>query len=197
VVLLLRTNDGEEWVTMAKDEGSFRFVDLPPGFYNVRVQGEGSHVSGVMLDGKNVREVELAVAGWGHTVQNIETTGARGPVIRCRVENKPGVTVQAHNGDWHSEPVITGSAPEIGPDGCEIVVVEPGYYVVEATGLTALTGEAVKLEAYVNVERSDARFHWSSLSIPTWSICPPICVIRPFAGASLAAAHQSDACMCG
>lgn len=152
VVLLLRTNDGEEWVTMAKDDGSFKFIDLPPGFYNVRVQGEGSHVSGVMLDGKNVREVELAVAGWGYTVQTIETTGARSPVIRCRVENKPGVTIQAHNGDWHSEAVETGTAPEVGPDGCEITVVEPGYYVVEALGLTTLTGEPVKIEAYVNVD---------------------------------------------
>jgi hypothetical protein len=153
VVLLLRTNDGEEWVTMAKDEGSFKFVDLPPGFYNVRVQGEGSHVSGVMLDGKNVREVELAVAGWGHTIHTIETTGARGPSIRCRVEGKPDILVQAHNGDWHSEPAQTGSAPEIGPDTCEIPVMEPGYYVVEASGLTTPTGEPVKLEAYVNVER--------------------------------------------
>jgi hypothetical protein len=153
VVLLLRTSDGEEWVTMAKDEGNFKFVDLPPGFYNVRVQGEGSHASGIMLDGKNVREVELAVAGWGHTVKTLETTGAHGPSIRCRVENKPGVTVRAHNGDWHSEPVQTGSAPEIGPDACEIPVMEPGYYVVEAIGLTTLAGEPVKLEAYVNVER--------------------------------------------
>ena len=153
VVLLLRTSDGEEWVTMVKDEGNFKFVDLPPGFYNVRVQGEGSHISGVMLDGKNVREVELAVAGWGHTVHNIETTGARGPSIRCRVENKIGVTVRAHNGDWHSDPIQTGSAPEIGPDGCEIPVVEPGYYIVEALGLTDMLGQPVKLEAHVNVDR--------------------------------------------
>jgi hypothetical protein len=153
VVLLLRTNDGEEWVTMAKDDGNFKFVDLPPGFYNVRVQGEGSHVSGVMLDGKNTREVELAVSGWGYTIENVQTTGTRGPSIRCRVENKPGIAVQAHNGDWHSEPVQTGSAPEVGPDGCEIPVIEPGYYVVEVLELTSLTGEPVKMEAYVNVER--------------------------------------------
>ncbi|MCC6456322.1 MAG: carboxypeptidase regulatory-like domain-containing protein [Caldilineaceae bacterium] len=152
VVLLLRTSDGEEWVTMAKDTGGFRFIDLPPGFYNVRVQGEGSHVSGIMLDGKNQREVELAVAGWGHTIETLETTGARGPSIRCRVENRPGVTVRANNGDWQSEPVETGSAPDIGPDGCEIPVMEPGYYVVEVMGLTNLADEPVKLEAYVNVE---------------------------------------------
>ena len=153
VVLLLRTSDGEEWVTMAKDEGSFKFVDLPPGFYNARVQGEGSHASGIMLDGKNVREVELAVAGWGHTIQTVETTGAHGAAIRCRVENKTGITVRAHNGDWHSEAVATGSAPEIGPDACEISVPEVGYYVLEVIGLTTLSGEPVKLEAYVNVER--------------------------------------------
>ena len=152
VVLLLRTSDGEEWVTMAKDDGNFRFIDLPPGFYNVRVQGEGSHVSGIMLDGKNVREVELAVAGWGHTIQTIETTTARGLSIRCRVENKSGVSVRAHDGDWQSEVVQTGTAPDIGPDACEISVVEPGYYVVEVTGLTNLANEPVKLEAYVNVE---------------------------------------------
>ena len=93
------------------------------------------------------------MAGWGYVVHTLEATGARGPAIRCRVENKPGVLVQAHNGDWHSEAIQTGSAPDLGPDGCEIPVMEPGYYVVEAIGLTNPTGEAVKLEATVNVDR--------------------------------------------
>ena len=156
VVLLLRTNDGEEWVTMAKDDGSFRFVDLPPGAYNVRVQGEGSHVAGILLDGKSQREVELAVAGWGYTLHRQETTAQRGCFIRCLTPDHPGLTIRAHSGDggdWQSEAVQTRLIPELNSAGCEIGPLEPGYYRVEVEGLTELDGTPCTLEAYVEVER--------------------------------------------
>ncbi len=171
--MLLRTSDGEEWVTMAKDDGAFRFVDLPPGFYNLRVQGEGSHISGIMLDGKNTRDVEVAVAGWGYTVKTIETTGARGPLIRCRVEGRRDVQLRAGNGEWQSDPVPIGTTPDLDSDGCEIPVTEPGYYIVEVLGLTDITGAPVKLEAPVNVERRSVpllEFVFSDLEYSTTNL---------------------------
>ncbi|NJN82817.1 MAG: carboxypeptidase regulatory-like domain-containing protein [Caldilineaceae bacterium] len=57
VVVLLRGEDGEEWVTMVRDTGRFRFVDLPLGTYNIRVQGQGSRIDGLTLDGVITREV--------------------------------------------------------------------------------------------------------------------------------------------
>ena len=152
VVLLLRTGDGEEWITLAKDDGAFRFVDLPPGLYSVRAQG-GSRVEGIDLDGGNRREVELSMAGWGHTIRAIETTGARPPVVRCTVEGQTGLSVRVQAGEWSSAPVQTGSAPEIGSGGCEIGPLEPGHYVVEVTGLRTPEGKPLKLDAYVQVER--------------------------------------------
>lgn len=156
VVLLLRTNDGEEWVTMARDDGSFRFVDLPPGAYNVRVQGEGSHLAGILLDGKNQRDVELAVAGWGYTLRVQETSAQRGGYIRCLTPDHPGLTIRAHRADgdeWVGEPVQTRVISELNSAGCEIGPLEPGYYRVEVEGLTELDGTPCTLEAYVDVER--------------------------------------------
>lgn len=152
VVMLLRSSDGEEWVTMARDDGAFRFVDLPPGVYALRVQGNGSRVEGVTLDGRNQREVELAVAGWGHTVRMYEEAG-RGGAIRCSAAGHADLRVQVHTGGWSSEPVRTGSAPHLGPFACEIAPLEPGHYMVVVEGLTDAEGRPLKLEASVNVDR--------------------------------------------
>ena len=57
VLLLVRASDGEEWVTMARNDGTFRFVDLPPGVYSLRVSPEGSRIDRLILDGLNQRQV--------------------------------------------------------------------------------------------------------------------------------------------
>lgn len=69
VVMLVRADDGEEWVTMARADGSFRFVDLPPGMYSARVHPNGSQEMGIIIDGEHDVEIELAVWGWGYTVR--------------------------------------------------------------------------------------------------------------------------------
>jgi hypothetical protein len=157
VVMLLRASDGEEWVTMAKDDGAFRFIDLPPGSYNVRVQG-GAAVDGIALDGANQRTVELAMAGWGYTVRTDDVPAAQGGFIRCAVDGFLNLPVQVHNGDWSSEPVRTGSAPDVGEFACVIGPVEPGPYVIVVDGLVDAEGRMVKLEAYVTVERRSIPF---------------------------------------
>lgn len=68
VVMLVRADDGEEWVNMARPDGTFRFVDLPAGIYSVRVHPNGSQEQGIILDGENNQKVDLAIWGWGYTV---------------------------------------------------------------------------------------------------------------------------------
>ncbi|GIV75995.1 MAG: hypothetical protein KatS3mg050_0389 [Litorilinea sp.] len=157
VVLLLRTDDGEEWVTMARDDGTFRFVDLPAGTYNLRLQQDGSRVDGLILDGRSQVEAQLAVAGWGYTVDTSQEADRLG-LIRCAVEGHPGVTVQAHRDGWSSPPVQTGSMPELGEDVCEIGGLEAGHYTVTVTGLPAQEGQPTTLEAYVHVDKKRIPF---------------------------------------
>src|SRR5690606_14211 len=133
-----------EWVTMAKDDGTFRFVDLPPGTYNVRVQGDGSHVEGIVLDGRNHREVELSTTGWGYTVRPLDGPPAQPGTIYCAVDGYLNLPVQALGDEWSSPQARTGTAPEIGEFACAIGPVEAGYYVVTVDGLMDSEGRLVK-----------------------------------------------------
>ncbi|MCC6167189.1 MAG: hypothetical protein IT329_08190 [Caldilineaceae bacterium] len=169
VVMLLRTSDGEEWVTMAKDDGSFRFVDLPPGTYNVRVQGGGSHLEGITLDGRNRRQVDLATTGWGYTVRPLEEPPAQPGMIYCAVDGYLNLPVQVFGDEWSSAQARTGAAPEIGEFACAIGPVEPGYYGVTVDGLMDSEGRLVKLEAYVQTDRRSAvyvEFVYSGMTPP-------------------------------
>ncbi|HMN28107.1 MAG TPA: carboxypeptidase-like regulatory domain-containing protein, partial [Caldilineaceae bacterium] len=151
VVSLVRAGDGQEWVTMARSDGLYRFVDLPAGAYSVRVNPEGSRVDQVVLDGANQRTVNLAVAGWGYTIRPLD--GQNLATLYCSVEGQKNVTVQAHSGDWSSPPVRTGSAPEISPYGCVISPLEAGHYIVAVEGLIDEAGKKIDLEARVHVDK--------------------------------------------
>jgi hypothetical protein len=151
VVSLVRADDGQEWVTMARNDGSFRFVDLPTGQYSLRVNPDGSRVDDVMLDGANQRTVNLAVAGWGYTIRPVDNLNIGS--IYCSVEGQKHVSVQAHSGDWSSEPVQTGPIPAISPYACEIGPLEAGHYIVTVDGLSDETGKNIQLEARVLVDR--------------------------------------------
>jgi len=150
VVMLLRPSDGEEWVTMAHDDGAFRFVDLPPGVYSLRVQG-GSKIDRIELDGRREFDAELAVAGWGYTVRMADQSPAFGAIC-VSVADRQGIVVQAHTGEWTSEPVVTGSAPDYGDSACVISPLEAGHYIVTVEGLPDAAGRTVDLEAYVQVD---------------------------------------------
>ncbi|RIK41088.1 MAG: hypothetical protein DCC55_13065 [Chloroflexi bacterium] len=151
VVSLVRSDDGQEWVTMARNDGSFRFVDLPAGRYSLRVNPDGSRVDDVVLDGTNQRTVNLAVSGWGYTIRPLESLNVGS--IYCSVEGQKNVTVQIHSGDWSSEPVQTGPIPEISPYACEIGPLDGGHYIVTVDGLTDETGKNIQLEARVHVDK--------------------------------------------
>ena len=152
VVVLLRQADGEEWVTMARDDGAFRFIDLPAGAYSVRVTPEGSRVNDVELDGRNQREVDLAVAGWGYTV------GVADPVlgvgaIRVRVKGERNVSVKAHTFGGSTDALRVGKDPSFGPDECQLAPLEAGLYMVTVHGLYGADGRPLEPEARVVVDK--------------------------------------------
>ena len=133
VIVLVRRSDGEEWVTMAKEDGTYRFVDLPAGTYSVRVNPEGSRVESIVLNGTNQQEAPLVVAGWGYTVTTAsEESGVAS--FRCAVEGKRGVAIRAHSGSWSSEPMLTGSDPDLDEYECQFFGLEAGHYIVTVDG---------------------------------------------------------------
>jgi hypothetical protein len=151
VISLVRTSDGQEWVTMARGDGSYRFVDLPAGLYSVRINPEGSWVDKVALDGTNQQTVNLAVAGWGYTIRWIDTLNIGS--VYCSVEGQKQARVRAHAGDWRGEPVPVGSAPEISPYACAIGPLEAGHYMLTVEGLSDETGRPLELEARVHIDK--------------------------------------------
>ena len=137
---------------MARDDGVFRFVDLPAGEYSLRVNPQGSRLDRLMLDGINQRQVELAVAGWGYTIQH-GPPNAKLNSLFCVVEGHRRLPVQLHAGTWSSEALYTGTAPEAGPFACEFTGVEPGHYIITVENALDEAGRAIQLEARIHVDR--------------------------------------------
>ncbi|MCB0132261.1 MAG: carboxypeptidase regulatory-like domain-containing protein, partial [Caldilineaceae bacterium] len=133
VVMLLRASDGEEWVTLAQEDGCFKFVDLPPGLYSARVHPAGTRMENIALDGHNEQRIELAVSGWGHTVHyRTDDPRAMAGVVRCTVDGHKGVAIHLENRAGRSEAVQTGSSPEFGPYAAELTDIAPGDYLLVA-----------------------------------------------------------------
>lgn len=154
VVSLVGASDGQEWVTMARSDGGYRFIDLPAGVYNLRVNPEGSRVDQITLDGANQVTVNLSVAGWGYTIRPLESLNVGS--IYCSVEGQRNVTVRVHSGEWSSEPAHTGSLPEISPYACEIGPLEAGHYILTVDGLVDEEGRPLQLEARIHVDKKRA-----------------------------------------
>ena len=153
IVMLLRASDGEEIVSLAREDGSFRFVDLPAGLYNARVHPAGSRHDNIVLDGSNRVEFELTTVGWGHTVQTIDP-GSHGlaTAIHCRVQGHDDISVHVVGGEWESDVALTGSAPALGPHMCAFTKVEPGSYLVVVDDLPLPDGTTAAAKARVRVD---------------------------------------------
>jgi len=152
VLLLVRASDGEEWVTMARNDGSFRFVDLPPGEYSLRVNPQGSRIDRIVLDGLNQRQVELAVTGWGYTIRTAPE-GLNPNLVYCVVDGQRDLPVRIHAGEWSSEAVYTGTTPELGDSGCALGPLDPGHYIVSVDHVPDEDGTRTQLEARVHVDK--------------------------------------------
>ncbi|HRW06029.1 MAG TPA: carboxypeptidase-like regulatory domain-containing protein [Caldilineaceae bacterium] len=156
MLVLVHLAAGEEWTTLARDDGTFRFVDLPAGEYSLRVEPAGSRIERLRLDGVNEQTVELAVAGWGYTIRPLPShlqAQAKLNAIYCVVQGWPGLPVRVHADEWSSEPVYTGTAPEVGRFGCELTGLEAGYYIVTVDGVPGDDGRYTQLEARVTVDK--------------------------------------------
>ena len=160
--------DGEEWVTMARDDGGYRFVDLPPGVYSVRVDPGGLQVDRVALDGRNQQTVDLAVTGWGYTVSVAEDVQKVGAIV-ISVPGRKNLRVQAHATEWSSEPVLTGSARDYGDDAALIAPLDADHYIVTVDGVEDEEGKPTQLEARVHVDKRSiplVEFVFTGLAAP-------------------------------
>jgi hypothetical protein len=167
-VVLLRHKDGEEFVTMIRDDGSYRFVDVAPGSYSLRLQPEGTRAESLILDGRNQVEVDLAAAGWGHVIATADPTTGIG-AVRVQVRGFRRTPVQVHTVDGSSEPILTGSDPALGDDVCEIGGLENGLYVVTVGSVTDENAEPIEPEARVTVDRKSVPlviFSYNEVSAP-------------------------------
>ncbi|HRA64698.1 MAG TPA: carboxypeptidase-like regulatory domain-containing protein [Caldilinea sp.] len=152
VVMLVQTSSGEEWVTLAREDGSYRFVDLPPGEFSLRVHPSGSVVERVLLDGRNKVTADLMQAGWGYTV----SVAAATPGIGAVAVSTPGykkLPVQVHGADGASDIVETGSAPEYGAAACLIGGLDEGHYIVTVDNAPEEDGRTTQLEARVHIDK--------------------------------------------
>ncbi len=149
VIILLRSSDGEEWVSMAKEDGTFRFVDLPEGDYSVRLQGEVARQVLVHLDGVSESEVSLAQPGWGYSLKQTGIVKERGGLV-VSVEGWPKLPVTVRAGNWESDPQLTGSAPDYSPDACVFMPLDAGHYMVSVGGVKDDSGQPLVIEAYVH-----------------------------------------------
>jgi hypothetical protein len=152
VVMLIRQADGEEWVTMARDDGAFRFVDLPPGRYKALVYPSGSQVEGIEVDGRSEKQIELAVSGWGYTIGVASDVQKVGAIVVSTAGHK-GLRVQAHGADWSSPIAVTGESTEYGPFAACITPLEADYYFVTVDGAQDENGRPTQLEARVQVDK--------------------------------------------
>jgi len=156
MLVLVQLAAGEEWTTMVRDDGTFRFIDLPAGDYSLRVDPAGSRIERIRLDGINQEQVELAVAGWGYTIEPVSAAlqeKSRLNALYCVVEGWRGVPVRIHAGEWVSEPVYTGTAPAVGEFGCELTGLEAGHYIVTVDGVPDSDGRHTQLEAHVTIDK--------------------------------------------
>ena len=152
VVMLVREADRAEWVTMARDDGSFRFVDLPPGRYDAFIYPGGTRADGIQLDGRGEVQIELAVSGWGYTVGVASDVQKVGAIVVSTPGHK-GLRVQAHGADWSSSIAVTGEAVEYGQYAAIITPLEADYYIVTVDGVQDEHGRPAQLEARVHVDK--------------------------------------------
>ncbi len=185
---LLRSGDGEEYLSTAREDGAFRFVDLPPGGYSLQVMPAGSRVENVTLDGRNQAELEMAVSGWGHVIATADPTPNLG-AIRVRVQEYTGAAVQIYGVGGTIAPQITGNSPSLPGDMCQFDGLENGLYIVTVTNLQDDDGIPVELEARVTVDRRRVPLVDFSFSDATQ---PPVVAQSSVAGRVIGPLEQAN-----
>ncbi|GEM_PF-5432870 len=177
-VLYLVRADGLLWRTLARADGSYRFVDLDPGLYTVWVhEPRGSRQPRIELRGGESARVDLRVDGWGH--ERVPDPSGPDAHLECWVElpahalreGMPALRVSRPGEEPRVVPMVrqSGRREAMGTVG----PLSPTTYRVELIGLTdpyAADGSAAPLQVKVAVPARGTirlRFVFSSPS-PRW-----------------------------
>ncbi len=140
-VLYLVRSDGLLLRTLARADGSYRFVDLDPGVYTVWVhEPRGSRQPRVELRGGESARIDLRVDGWGH--ERSQDPGGPDAHLECLVElpahalreGMPALRVSRPGEEPRVVPMVRQSSRReamgtVGP-------LSPTTYRVELIGLT-------------------------------------------------------------
>lgn len=138
VVQLTRETDSsrEEKQLVAADT-TYRFTELEPDTYTVKLLDTSVVKAGIVLDGRSEVAVDLVVPGWGWQ----SSPGGASPgfgIVRCRVTGRPDLGVRLWMPGWSGMTQRTGSKSEFGPDACEFAPLGSGTYKVQPEGISTI-----------------------------------------------------------
>jgi hypothetical protein len=171
---------GTGYTTVARQDGGFRFINLPAGRYCAWVLSPpGSRRDGLILDGENQEEVILSADGWGYELsyQEEERTGT---ILRIQVAasvrtaDAGTLAARLRRPDERGGRVVALARRADGAATCEIGPLASGSYRVEMLGVLDSSGETVPLGATLLLRRGvaellfvynpDAAVHWYRFS---------------------------------
>ncbi len=176
MIVHLARQSGTAWEErqLVAADGTYRFTELEPGSYTLRLLDTSVVKPGINLDGRNEVAIDLVVPGWGWQL----TDGGSGPgfgMVRCRVTGRPNLPVRLWSAGWSGMTLRTGSKPEFGPDVCEFAPLGASTYKVQPEGIKAVA----------EVPVGGSRVVWLTF---VESAMPPV----PSAHESVIAGHVSD-----
>lgn len=157
--LWLVRSDGVLYRTVARADGSYRFINLARGRYTIWVeQPPGSRREHIELDGHNQVEIRLTVDRWGHEVTRL--TDTESTTLRCRVESSAvtaesgTLAIRLRRSDDRRQDgsrVMPLARRADGAAGCEFPTLASGEYRVEVLGVTTASGDPFPLEALLDL----------------------------------------------
>ncbi|MDH7487221.1 MAG: carboxypeptidase-like regulatory domain-containing protein, partial [Anaerolineae bacterium] len=131
----LRLSGAVDRTAVVAGDETYRFEKLPAGQYTLTVEGTAVSESGIVLDGRGERVVDLTLAaGWTWE----QWDGGPGPgfgVVRCAVQGLVNLPVHLWTDGWSGIVQRTGSKAEYGPYACEFAPLGGGHYYIEPEGL--------------------------------------------------------------
>ncbi len=132
----LSDTDYEAETTVAEDE-TYEFTHVPAGIYRLEVLDTDAVVVDLVVDGEqeirqdfDLRSEEPEPTVWRVTVEEEGESPGFG-IIRCQVQNHPGIEVRLWADGWEGTTRQTGSKPELGDDVCEFAPLTEGTYYVQ------------------------------------------------------------------
>ena len=138
-------------VTIARDDGAFRFVDLPPGRYDAFVYPGGSQVDDIQLDGRGEAPDRACRMGWGPRRRRQRCAESRR--YRRLTPGHKGLRVQAHGADWSSPICAPARLPNMASSPPASRRWNADYYIVTVDGAQDEHGRPSQLEARVQVDK--------------------------------------------